>query len=93
MVGEIVNRRVSIQGTVWANGSHTTPVAGAVVGTTLDGQTAITDTNGRFFLETDTESSGGSANYTIMVSGTSGSRSFGPWNWGDQPREQNLEMN
>ena len=90
--GEVVMRRVTIQGTVWTDAFRTTPVAGAVVGTTLDGRTAVTDSNGRFFLETDTASSGGTAAYTVIVSGAPGSKSFGPWVWGDQPREQNLEM-
>lgn len=90
---EMVQRHVTIQGTVWTNSSRTTPVAGAVVGTTLDGRTVVTDTTGRFFLETDTLSNYGSTPYTVTVASGAQSKSFGPWTWGDQPREAVFEMN
>jgi len=77
---------------VWTTGSHTTPVADAVVGTSLDGQTTVTDTQGRFFLVTDTPAQNGGAQYSITVSKGTQNRSFGPWNWGDQPRNQVFEM-
>lgn len=90
---ENVQRNVAIQGTVWTNNTHTTPVSGAVVGTSLDGRTIVTDSAGRFFLETDTKSNYGSTPYTITVTSGLTTRNFGPWTWGDQPRDQTFEMN
>lgn len=90
---EQVTPHIAIQGTVWANGSHTTPVPGAVVGTSLDGQTTVTDAQGRFFLMTDTPSQGGAASYSIIITSGAPPRSFGPWTWGDQPRGQVFELN
>lgn len=90
---EVVQRRVAIQGTVWSDSSRSTPVVGAVVGTTLDGRTVATDTAGRFFLETDTLSNYASAPYTVTVASGAQSKSFGPWTWGDQPREAVFELN
>lgn len=84
---------ISIQGTVWTDSSHTTPVAGATVGTSLDSRTTTTDAQGRFFLITDTPSMGGSASYTIHITSGAVQRSFGPWSWGDQPRDQIFDMN
>ncbi|MCF7675602.1 MAG: Ig-like domain-containing protein [Akkermansiaceae bacterium] len=89
---EQVQPNISIQGTVWTDGSHTTPVAGAVVGTTLDDHTVVTDAAGRFFLESDTKSSNGGAEYTITVTKGAQSKGFGPGMWGDRPREQHFEM-
>ena len=63
--GEQIQWNRSIQGTVWTNDTQSTPVAGAVVGTSMDGQTVVTDGNGQFFLETDTPN--GSGMYTITV--------------------------
>jgi hypothetical protein len=83
---------VSIQGTVWTNNTRTTPVAGATVGTNLDGRTTTTDAQGRFFLITDTPSMGGASNYTIRVTSGAQTKNFGPWAWGDQPRNQVFEM-
>lgn len=82
---------MSIQGTVWTNSSRTTPVAGAVVGTSLDGQTTVTDAQGRFFLITGTPSQNGTASYTINITSGALTKNFGPWS-GDQPRNQVFEM-
>ena len=92
--GEEVWPHITIQGTVWSDGSRTTPVAGATVGTDLDSRTVVTDAAGRFFLETDTPTSDGSGGqaYTIKVTTGSGTASFGPGIWGDQPREQHFEL-
>lgn len=91
-LSEKVTPHITIQGTVWTDNSHTTPVAGAVVGTSLDGQTTVTDVQGRFFLVTDTPSQGGVASYTITITSGALPRNFGPWIWGDQPREQVFEL-
>ncbi|OQC33265.1 MAG: hypothetical protein BWX70_00214 [Verrucomicrobia bacterium ADurb.Bin070] len=89
---EEVSPRIAIQGTVWANSSHALPVAGAVVGTSLDGQTVVTDAQGRFFLVTDTPSQNGGAWYEITVSAGLATLNFGFGYWGDQPRDQVFEM-
>ena len=89
---EWVQSNVTIQGTVWTDSSHTTPVAGAVVSTDLDAQTTVTDHSGRFFLETDTPSTGGMNSYTITVTHGATHKDFGPGT-GDQPRNQTFEMN
>jgi hypothetical protein len=79
-----------IQGTVWTDSTHTTPVAGAMVGTSMDTETTLTDNNGRFFLETDTQD--GSGEYTVGVTSGAIHKDFGPF-LGDQPREQHYQMN
>lgn len=83
---------VSIQGTVWTDATHTAPVAGAVVGTDLDGRTTTTDATGRFFLETDTLGEYGSEPYTIKVTAGGTTETFGPSPWVDRPRDQHFEM-
>lgn len=90
--GEPWARHVTIQGTVWTSPSRTVPAAGAVVGTSLDARTAVTDSQGRFFLEMVTPGADGSRQYTIQITAGAVSKAFGPWNWGDQPREQHFEM-
>ena len=89
---EMVMPHVAIQGTVWTNSARTQTVAGAVVGTSLDGRTTVTDAAGRFFLETDTPSNYGDGPYQIKVTGDSLTKDFGPSPWGNQPRQQNFEM-
>lgn len=80
---------VSIQGTVESGG---VPVVGAVVGTSLDGQTAVTDASGSFFLLTGTAADMGSFPYTIRVTYGGNTESFGPGIWGSQPRDQFFEL-
>lgn len=93
MAGEDwVQPPVSIQGTVWTDHSRTTPVAGAAVDTDLDGSSTTTDAAGRFFLETDTRGDFGSTPYTIRVTVGAQTTSFGPWTWGQQPRQQQFEL-
>lgn len=89
---ENVVPHITIQGTVWTDNTHTTPVSGAVMGTSLDGRTTVTDSSGRFFLETDTKSNSGSSQYTITATSGLTNKDFGPWTWGDQPRDQTFEM-
>lgn len=80
---------MSIQGTVRSDG---VPLAGAVVGTNLDGSTAVTDASGSFFLLTGTKASVRSYPYTIRVNRGGNVQSFGPWVWGDQPRNQVFDL-
>jgi hypothetical protein len=84
---------VSIQGTIWTDNSGSkTPVVGAQVGTSLDGQVTVTDKDGRFFLETETPLWGQNPSYTITVRSGVGNRDFGPFSWGHHPRQQNFGL-
>jgi len=89
VVNEPFQRNRSIQGTVWMDDTQTTPVKDAVVGTSMDQQTIVTDKNGQFFLETDTPN--GSGEYWVEVTSGTINKNFGPFT-GDQPREQNYPM-
>ena len=89
---DLVLRHVTIQGTVWTDSAHATPLAGATVGTNLDGRTALTDGSGRFFLETDTKANYAATPYTITVTSGGQTKNFGPFTWGDQPREQHFNL-
>lgn len=87
---EDLTPHIAVQGTVWQDYAKTAPVAGAVVGTSLDEQVTLTDAKGTFFLVNDTPAQNGEANYSIEVSKGAQSRSFGPYQWGDQPRQQDF---
>lgn len=72
---------VSIHGRI--TNPFNNPVAGAVVSTNLDGQTATSDSNGSFFLQTVTPANfGNGATYEIFVNGVS----KGNQTWGNYPR-------
>lgn len=82
---------VSIEGKVYIEGT-TTPIAGAVVSTSLDGQTATTDAAGNFRLVSKSPVSGGNASYTISIS-ASGYQTFSkPHTWGDHPAGQSFYL-
>lgn len=84
---------VSIEGYVYASSGRTTPIAGAVVSTSLDSQTATTDANGHFFLQTKTPANYSTTPYTITVKNSSGIVSFSQsWNWGDHPGGQTFNF-
>ncbi|MDA3832705.1 MAG: hypothetical protein PF495_04850, partial [Spirochaetales bacterium] len=80
---------VSIDGNVFEGegylADHTNPVQGAVVSTSLDSQTAITDANGHFFLQTNTPAEYSSTPYTITISASGYQTYSGTWTWGDHP--------
>lgn len=88
--GEWVQRRVTLQGTVWEDSTRSKWAAGAIVGTSLDGQTVATDAQGRFFLETDAMGTLGDTPYLIRISYGGSTRELGPTAWGDQPRALDL---
>lgn len=94
MLDEQVQRHVTIQGRVWADAAHTIPAIGATISTNLDSHTTMTDSSGRFFLETDTTGDGAYSYtpYTIHISFESRTKNFGPTSWGDQPRNQVFDM-
>jgi len=80
---------VTIEGHVFSTQGNA-PVAGALVGTSLDGQTTTTDANGWFFLVTATGVGYGSTPYRITVT-KAGYQVFDQWNtWGDHPAGQEL---
>jgi hypothetical protein len=87
-----INPNVDIQGVVYADGSHTTTVVGAIIGTTLDTQTITTDPAGRFFLETATNFDNDPAGQTYSVKITLGAetKTYGPFT-GAHPRNQYYE--
>ena len=75
---------VSIEGTVIST-IGTTPIAGAVIGTSIDGQTATTDGTGSFRLETVATGDWCCTPYTITVSAT-GFETFSQSDvWGQHP--------
>ena len=87
-----INPNVDIQGVVYADGSHTTTVVGAIIGTTLDTQTITTDPDGRFFLETATNFDNDPAGQTYSVKITLGAqtKTYGPFTEA-HPRNQYYE--
>ncbi len=89
---ELVLSHVDIQGVVWSDGTRTTPVAGATVGTTLDGRSVTTDAAGRFFLETDTPGSfvPDSQTYSVRITVGEQTKTYGHFN-GTHPRSQFYE--
>ncbi|MFO7936642.1 MAG: hypothetical protein R6V06_03440 [Kiritimatiellia bacterium] len=87
---EDLTPHISVHGTVWNDSGRTVAVAGALVSTGLDGQSTQTDAEGNFFLITDTPAQNGEASYTIEVISGAQQHVFGPYQWGDQPREQDF---
>ncbi len=83
---------ISLQGTV-RNSSNSNPIAGATVSTTLSGATAVTDGNGKFFLQTDVTSSSFNMNYGVTVNKTGFNTYSQNSNWGDRPRNLNISLN
>ena len=91
---EQVQIRLAIQGIVWTDDTHSAVVAGAVVSTNLDGQTVVTDSQGKFFLETDTPAEGyDSTPFSISIQNGTVTKTYPPQVWGSQPRGLDLEMN
>ncbi|MBW2738280.1 MAG: hypothetical protein JRE64_05400 [Deltaproteobacteria bacterium] len=77
-----------IEGHVYVAGTSNSPVQGAVVSTSLDSQTATTDANGHFFLQTNTLAEYSSTPYTITIS-ASGYQTYSvEHTWGDHPVDQ-----
>lgn len=81
---------VSIQGQVRVNGSMT-PIAGAIVGTSLDSNTVTTDANGNFFLQTSTVNSS-NLSYSIIITNAGYQTYNQSGNWGDRPRNQTFDL-
>jgi hypothetical protein len=87
------SQMIAIQGHVLTQGTSA-PIAGAVVGTSLDGATAVTDSGGSFFLITQTPSTGnGTLVYTITVTKSGYQTYSSSGSWGDEPRGQTILLN
>jgi hypothetical protein len=83
---------ISLQGTV-RNNSNLNPIAGATVSTTLDGATAVTDSNGKFFLQTSVTSSSFNMSYGVTVTKTGFNTFSQNTSWGDRPRNLSISLN
>ena len=86
-----LNQVVAIQGHVISPTGA--PIAGAVVGTSLDGATAVTAADGSFFLITQTQNNNGSLVYTITVTKQGYQTYSSSGSWGDEPRNQTISLN
>ena len=75
---------VSIEGHVYVY-ETSNPISGAIVSTSLDGVTATTDSNGHFFLQTETVANYATTPYTITISATGYATFSGEHSWGDHP--------
>jgi len=83
---------VSIQGCVYDDPATPDPVPGATVSTSLDSTTAVTDSAGCFFLQTNTPANYCCTPYTITIT-ASGYPTFSQsWVWGDNPTNQVFYM-
>lgn len=80
---------VSMEGFVRSRG---TPVAGAVVSTSLDAQTGTTDSNGHFFLVTRAVGNHSSTPYTITIAAAGFQTFSGTNSWGDSPWHQAFDL-
>lgn len=60
---------VTIEGTIYIKGT-TTPLKGALVGTSLDATTVLTDASGHFLLKTGVAATGSTTPYTLKISAT-----------------------
>jgi hypothetical protein len=73
------------------NAQNGQPVAGAVISTSLDGNTATSDADGLFFLQTGVMDYNGAASYSVQVNKSGYHLYSNNSNWGNQPR--NLWLN
>jgi len=82
--------KVSIEG--YVRDASGTPVAGAVVGTSLDTVTAQTDASGHFSLQTNTAANYSTTPYTITITKAGYTTFSQSWNWGDHPMGQLFKL-
>ena len=81
---------VTIEGHVYDEYQTNYPIQGAVVSTSLDSQTAVTDANGYFFLQTNTPADYCCTAYTITITADGYSTFSQADIWGNHP--SNLEF-
>lgn len=87
-----VPKPVSLQGRV-VDLSNSNPVAGATVSTTLSSTTAVTDSNGNFFLQTDVTLADSYQSYGVTVTKT-GYQTFSQNTvWGETARNLQIALN
>lgn len=84
---------VTIQGCVYDDPTTMNPIPGAVVSTSLDSQTAVTDANGCFFLQTNTPATYSNTPYTITIIAPGYPTFSQTWVWGDHPVNQVFYLN
>jgi hypothetical protein len=82
------NDVVTIGGHVYNCNNMNTTIQGAVVGTSLDSLTAITDASGNFQLRTNTPAHYSNTPYTIAINASGYQTGGGTWVWGDHPINQ-----
>jgi hypothetical protein len=82
---------VSIEGHVFVSGTST-PVPGAIVGTSLDAARDTTDGAGHFNLVTTTSGNHCCTPYTITISAPGYQPFSGTWVWGDHPTGQTFQL-
>lgn len=82
---------IAIHGYV-RNARNNMPVKGAVVSTSLDPSTAVTEADGSFFLQTTIPSGMGNQMYTITIQATGFFNYSSTTIWGDQPRNQQFYL-
>ncbi len=82
------NDVVTISGRVDDCSNVNTSIQGAIVGTSLDTLTAITDAGGNFQLKTNTPAHYSNTPYTIIINASGYKTGGGTWTWGDHPANQ-----
>ncbi|MCX6866377.1 MAG: Ig-like domain-containing domain [Verrucomicrobia bacterium] len=90
-VGDQLVVDASVQGTVTRQGTNE-PVAGATVGTSLDGATTTTGPDGSFFLQTHTGMSNWSQPYAIHVQAAGFNSYSQNQSWGTQARGVQIHL-
>lgn len=85
-------QKVSIEGTVRAAGTGM-PIRGALVATSLDGQTISTNAAGYFFLQTAAAPNYANTPYTITITAAGYATFSQSGVWGDHPMAQAFTLN
>ncbi len=88
---EITSENVIIEGKVF-DGNNSTPIQGAVVGTSLDSKTATTNVSGDFKLVTNTSSNSGNTPYTITITAAGFQKYSQSFLWGGHPTNQKFYL-
>ena len=84
---------VSIQGCVYDDPTTPDPIPGATVSTSLDSVTAVTGSDGCFFLQTNTPANYCCTPYTITITAPGYPTFSQSLVWGDHPTNQKFYLN
>ncbi len=87
------NDFVIIEGYVCDCNNTIIPIQGAIIGTSLDTKTAVSDAKGYFILKTITTANYSSTPYTIFINSPGYQTGGGTWVWGDHPTNQVFCLN